>query len=174
MRVRLRKITKKDTPNIVKWRNDLTVRNNLFSRETISAEQHNDYFDKNIKTGKVYQYVIIANGCDCGTVFLKNIDKKNKKCEFGIFIGDSLFRGKGIGQKAAKLALNVAFSALNLNKVYLSVFKRNISAINSYKRVGFLIEGVLLDDYCDGDNFEDVVLMGLTKTMWTHLKKENE
>ena len=48
MEVLLRPITIKDTSNIVRWRNDIGVKNNLFTQEDIDEKQHLDYFHKYI------------------------------------------------------------------------------------------------------------------------------
>ena len=74
MDVVLRPITIKDTPNIVKWRNCNDVKKNLFTQKDITEDQHLKYFHDFIETKKVYQFIIVAEGNDCGTVFLKNVD----------------------------------------------------------------------------------------------------
>ena len=41
-----------------------------------------------------------------GSTYLRDIDKKNNKAEFGIFIGEKEYWGKGFGNEATKLILN--------------------------------------------------------------------
>ena len=140
MEVVLRPISIKDTSNIVKWRNDVGVKSNLFTQENINESQHLEYFHKYIETKKVVQFVIVANGIDCGTTFLKNIDSVNKKAEFGIFIGEPSFRGKGIGSIAVSKTIAIGFNELQLDTIYLTVFSENRSAIKSYEKSGFVIK----------------------------------
>ena len=61
-------------------------------------------------TGEVAQFVITdtETNTDVGSVYFRDIDRQNKKCEYGIFIGEESCRGKGIGSAAAKLALDYA------------------------------------------------------------------
>ena len=137
MDVVLRPITIKDTPNIFKWRNCNDVKKNLFTQKDITEEQHLKYFHDFIETKKVYQFIIVAEGNDCGTVFLKNVDFINRRAEFGIFIGESIFRGKGIGFIATSKMIEIGFKELLLDSIYLTVFSNNINAIKSYEKAGF-------------------------------------
>lgn len=139
MTVILRPISIDDTSNIIKWRNSNEVKRNLFSQNDITEQQHREYFHNFICKGKVMQFIIVADGNDCGTSFLKNIDLDNKIAEFGIFIGDSIYRGKGIGAIATAQTVKIGFQNLPVERIYLSVFSNNMGAIKSYKKAGFKI-----------------------------------
>jgi UDP-4-amino-4,6-dideoxy-N-acetyl-beta-L-altrosamine N-acetyltransferase len=169
-KVVLRKINELDTANIVRWRNSESVKMNLFTQSELSAEQHLDWLKNKVESGLCDQYIIVIsedNTCtDVGTVFIKNIDRKNKKGEFGIFIGEESYRGKGYAQEATKQILEIGFSELNLNRIYLYVMSDNIAGIKAYKKAGFEIEGILKEDYLRGDKFIDIVVMGITKGKW--------
>ena len=79
-------------------------------------------------------------------LILKSIDRLNKHAELGIAIGDRSFWGKGYGLSAMKEMLDFAFSQLDLNKVWLRVELDNEKAIKSYKRMGYIEEGILRQD----------------------------
>jgi RimJ/RimL family protein N-acetyltransferase len=66
-------------------------------------------------------------------------DFKDKRCEFGITIGNKKYWGKGIGLEATKLMVEYAFHKLKLEKVYLTTSEFNKNAIKVYKKVGFKI-----------------------------------
>ena len=103
---------------------------------------------------------------DVGSVYLRDIDNDNKKCEYGIFIGEESCRGKGLGTAAAKAILDYAFSQLGMNRVFLRVFAKNAAAINSYKRAGFKEEGVFRQDVIiDGIPY-DMVFMAVLFDDW--------
>ena len=165
--IELRKITEQDTHNIVKWRNQKFVKRNLFTQTDLSAEQHNNWLKAYVQTGMCSQYIIVAyeNGVckDIGTTFIKNIDGFSKKGEFGIFIGEKEYLGRGYGKIATKLMLDIAFSELNLHRVYLYVMSDNVAAIKAYESVGFVVEGVLRQDFFRDGSFIDIVMMGKVK-----------
>jgi RimJ/RimL family protein N-acetyltransferase len=56
-----------------------------------------------------------------------------------IIIGDSEFRGKGLGQKIVKMLLEISFDQLGFENAELNVFDWNISAIRCYEKAGFVI-----------------------------------
>lgn len=173
--ITLRKLTEDDTANIVRWRNSDSVRKNLFSQALLTEEQHMQYFMSIVQAGKCEQYIITVteNGepNDIGTAFIKNIDRLNRKGEFGMFIGEKSAQGKGYALPVVKQMLEIAFSELKLHRVYLSVMADNIPAIKTYERAGFLREGCLTDDYLRRDAFVDVLVMGILENNW-HKEKE--
>lgn len=168
--ITLRPLTLADTSNIVRWRNQPEVYKNLYTQNLITEEQHIGYFHKYVETGLVRQYIIIAEidgePTDIGTVFLKGIDRVSRKAEYGLFIGELQARGKGFASAIASAALIIAFNELDLNRVYLTVFADNVPAIRSYEKAGFKKEGVLRQDFFDGNVFHDIVHMAVLRSEW--------
>ena len=62
---------------------------------------------------------------------------KNAKAQYHIFIGDTIYWGKGIAQKATMLILNYGFNVLSLRKIWLEVNNKHQSDIHLYKKCGF-------------------------------------
>lgn len=134
----LRPITKEDTNYIVKWRNTEFVRDNFIFREKFTAEMHENWMKNQIETGKVIQYIICDNsGFPIGSIYFRDIDGEKKEAEFGIFIGEKEFIGKGCGQEATKLFIDFGFNEIGLNKILLRVIKSNAKAEHVYEKVGF-------------------------------------
>ena len=46
-----------------------------------------------------------------GTTYLTDIDHRHRSAEFGVLIGEAIWRGKGYGTEAASLMLDYAFTA---------------------------------------------------------------
>lgn len=138
-RIILDSIKKSDTPLIVKWRNNENVRKNFIFQETFTEEMHNHWMDTKVANGEVVQFIIRVKDSKkaIGSVYFRDIDYEKKEAEYGIFIGEDDERGKGYGSEAAKLALEYAFSELNLESVFLRVFADNLTAIHSYESAGF-------------------------------------
>ena len=159
MNIELRNISIDDSEDIVKWRNNHSVKANLYSQEDLTLEGQINYFHKYIESGLVHQFIIVVDGVSCGTSFLKNIDFVSKQAEFGIFIGDNNYRGKGIGKVATKKTIEYGFCFLRLQSIYLTVLKDNNIAISSYKSVGFKEKRIMKNNYLRDDVFFDVVEM---------------
>lgn len=107
--------------------------------ERISTDPNAVYFA--IVDKKTHEHI--------GNVKLDKIDWINRRCEFGILIGDKRHWGKGICTEATRLVVGYAFTKLNLNKVCLSVVETNVAAIKCYRAAGFKQEGFLREMHHD-------------------------
>lgn len=156
----LRNMTVDDTDNIVKWRNKEEVQSKFLYREPFTPEGHLQWIKTKIDTGLAVQ-MIICTGEDTpiGSVYLRDIDGKNRKAEYGIFIGEEDALGKGYGTAAAKLMLQYGFEQLSLHKIFLRVLADNARAIASYEKAGFVREAYLKDEVFLDEKFYDIVLM---------------
>ena len=161
MDIYLKDISIEDSEMIIKWRNDISVKKYFIYQDDISIEDQTRWIKEMVNTGKVIQSIIYLKENDeaIGTVYLRDIDRINKKAEFGIFIGKESERGKGYGGIAAQLMTERAFKVEGLHRVYLRVFADNARAIESYKKAGFQIEGVLKDDVYINGRFRDIIWM---------------
>ena len=164
----LRPMTEQDTDNVIKWRNAPSVMENFIFRTPLTREAHLNWYNNRVLTGDVAQFIIVDTdtNTDVGSVYLRDIDRNNQKCEFGIFIGEESCRGKGIGAKASKLILDYAFNELELNRVFLRVFAKNERAIKSYENAGFKYEGTFRDDVIIDGVAYDMVFMAILKAQW--------
>lgn len=134
----LRPITSEDTNFIVKWRNTDFVRENFIFREKFTKEMHENWIKTQINTGKVIQYIICDNlETPIGSIYFRDIDVEKREAEFGIFIGEKNFIGKGLGQEATKLFINFGFKELGFDRIILRVIDTNNKAEHIYEKVGF-------------------------------------
>ncbi|MBO5479007.1 MAG: UDP-4-amino-4,6-dideoxy-N-acetyl-beta-L-altrosamine N-acetyltransferase [Clostridia bacterium] len=162
--VELRSITLEDTSNILKWRNNPSVKKNFCIQEDLTKETHLNWFHNKILTKEVVQFIIIEkpSNTPVGSTYLRDIDRHAKKAEFGIFIGEETARGKGIGTSATKLIIDYGFKKLGLHKIYLRVFSNNIQAIKAYEKAGFEYEGTAKDDILLPDGtYQDITFMSI-------------
>ena len=161
MNVTIRPITYNDTDNIVRWRNSDFVNRRFLYRAQFTPESHNSWMKTMVETKKVYQFIISCDGKDVGSTYLRDVDMKNRKAEYGVFIGEKDYLGKGVGQAATKLILKFAFEELKLHKVFLRVLNDNIGAIKSYEKSGFVQEGFFKDEIFADGRYESVIFMAI-------------
>lgn len=156
----LRPISDNDTELIVKWRNNDAVKSKFIHREC-TADMHRAWLKTMVQAGNVSQFIVELDGKPVGSVFLRDIDRKNMSAEFGIFIGEDNARGVGCGTEAAKQIIEYGFGKLRLHRIFLRVLSSNSAAIRSYEKAGFLYEGCAKDMvYLDG-KYIDVVFMSI-------------
>lgn len=135
----LRPICAEDTANIIQWRNAPHVRAMLYTQEELTAEQHEKWLQTKVYSGQCVQFVIVARqeNVAIGTTFLKNIDVAAGRAEFGIFIGEPAYLGRGMGSEATAMIVIHGFTGLALQEIYLSVLESNVAAVATYKKLGF-------------------------------------
>lgn len=157
----LRLMTAADTDLIVAWRNKDAVRKNFIYQELFTREGHENWIRTRVETGQVVQMIICDDVTEkpLGSVYIRDIDRKHNKAEYGIFIGEDDARGRGVGTAAAKLMLRYCFGEEGLHRVYLRVFATNRQAIRSYEKAGFVREGLLRDDVRIDGEYRDIQWM---------------
>ncbi len=79
-------------------------------------------------------------------VELIELDYIHRRGEFQIIIAPQA-QGQGYATAATQLAIDYAFSVLNLRKIYLIVDKSNTAAIHVYEKCGFRHEAELIEEF---------------------------
>ena len=137
----LRKLLKKDVPQMLEWMHDEKVNCNFrFNFAAMTEEKALEFIAESFTEEN--QHFAIVNDADeyLGTISLKNISAKDKNAEYAIVIRKN-FWGTGVAKKATEDILKYAFENLKLHKVYLNVLAENIRANKFYQKCGFTFEG---------------------------------
>jgi RimJ/RimL family protein N-acetyltransferase len=168
-RVKLRELTLADAEDRYQWCNDKEVTKHLNMPEKyppFSLEETETWIRMCINKTNGYEQraIITEQGKHIGWIDLKNMDKFNKHAELGIAIGDKNYWGKGFGAAAMKEMLLWGFTELGLNKIWLRVEIDNEKAIKSYKRMGYIEEGILRQDRLRNGVFVDRLRMSILKS----------
>ena len=159
----LRPMAAEDTDLIIAWRNSDDVRKNFIYQKPFTREGHLNWIKDMIDTGKAVQMIICMKkeNVPVGSVYVRDIDRQHKKGEYGIFIGESFARGRGVGTQAAGLMIRYCFDELGLHRLFLRAYADNLQAIRSYEKAGFVKEAYLHDDVCIDGRYRDIVLMAV-------------
>lgn len=107
-------------------------------------------------------FVIEVGGSVVGRCDLFGIDQLARNGEVGIELAADA-RGKGIGTEALRLLVRFAFDRRNLHRVHLRTLASNSAALASYRRVGFVDEGVFRESAWVRGEYQDEVVMGLLR-----------
>ena len=125
----LRQLKKEEAEKILEWMADPEVNQFFrFDKSNLSIEKCQNFI-LNSFTNTDRHYAIEENNEYMGTISLKHINPTNKNAEYAIALRKTA-QGKGLGTKASKELLNIAFNELKLNKVYLDVLSDNTPAIH--------------------------------------------
>lgn len=81
--------------------------------------------------------IFLKDGTPIGEMQFKRIDREKGQCELGIILVSNEIKGKGYGTEATQMAIDYAFSNLQLKYVYLDTMGRNIRAQKICRKLGF-------------------------------------
>src|SRR5699024_1170990 len=142
-----------------------------FEEPYFSMSRLEDLFDKNKENPRLRQFILSREDECIGFVELVNIDSRHRNAEFTIMI-DPDYQGKGYAKIATSLALDYAFSTLNLHKLYLFVDTINEKAIHVYENKGFQQEGVAREMFFVGGTYHDAAVMSILDRDYQKMVKE--
>jgi len=173
-KVYLRPLEREDAPLFVPWVNDTGVTRTLEALyRPINLQTEVDFIERMYKSERDVVLGIAVRATDAliGVAGLHQLDAKNRRAVFGIFISEKLEWGKGYGTEATALITGYAFTALNLNRVSLRVYEDNERGIRAYEKVGFKREGVLRQDIYREGRYWDTIVMGILREEWESRKQ---
>lgn len=165
MRIFLRPITDSDTTNIVKWRNSDKVRSHCLTKARLTEDAHLKFYRDNILTGRYKQYIVERIEEETGlvsypiaTVYLKDIDNENKRCELCIFTSNDAEWDIDGQRIAIEQLIEKAFNEFGIHKLYSYVFSKYPNEVDLLMKAGFSIEATLKDEALGEDGkFEDLI-----------------
>ena len=118
-----------------------------------------------VETGKYKQYIVerveevsgVAS-YPIATVYLKDIDLVNRRCELCIFTSDDEEWNTESQNIALQKLIDIAKNELNMHKIYSYVFVDNNDPIDLLIRVGFTKEALLHSEAINAEGeFGDVL-----------------
>jgi RimJ/RimL family protein N-acetyltransferase len=128
--------------------------------------QYEKEFEKRLDADEWARFAIEADGRVIGVIGLHGQNRREGTTEFGIYIGDRAYLGKGYGRDAVNVLLGWAFRVQNWRRVWLEVLATNERAIRAYRACGFVEEGRLRKQAFFNGQYVDMVLMGLLREEW--------
>ena len=114
-----------------------TFENGVRFREyEYNSEQVDALFDKHLQQNKIH-FAVMESERVIGDVYFKHIDRKSGSCELGIYLIHDGVKNKGYGTLAEMLALEHAFSVMNMETVTASALIKNIRSCRALEKAGF-------------------------------------
>ena len=156
--VRLRPLEREDLQFVHKLNINANIMSYWFEEPYEAFVELQDLYDKHIHDQGERRFIVQKSAEMVGLVELVEIDYIHRRAEFQIII-DPRHQGHGYAKTATRLAMNYAFSILNLYKLYLIVDKNNERAIHIYQKAGFQIEGELIDEFFVDGEYHNAIRM---------------
>lgn len=145
-RIYLRALTLEDLDgNYVSWLNDPEVNKQNSHHIFPYTRESGEEYIRNAFKGKIdfpLAIIDIESDTHIGNISLNSIDYINRRCDWGIMIGEREFWGKGYSKDASFLILKHAFQSLNMLRIYSGTTEKNIPGQKLMESMGMIPEGI--------------------------------
>lgn len=164
--VKLRSLSRKDLEKSRRWVNDPELAFLVDRVRPVSEAEHEAWIERAQKDPNqvVFGIETSGSGTYVGNCGLRDIDPRVRKAKLWIYIGETRWRGRGLGEDAVRALVRYGFEALNLRRIALYVIAPNTGAQKLYQKVGFKPEGRFREDAFLGGAYVDTIQMGLLKS----------
>ena len=167
LKVRLREYRKEDIPLRLAYLNDPEMICSLTPDIPYPMTLHEEekWFESLTAVSDTYKFAIetLENKLFIGGCSINGVDWKNSVATMGIFIGSKNHLGRGYASDALRVLIEFIFLQMGINKIRLTVYSYNESALRCYEKCGFKVEGVLRQEIFKDGKYYDKIAMGLLK-----------
>lgn len=167
----LRPLEREDLRFVHELDNNETVMHYWFEEPYEAFVELADLYDRHIHDQSERRFVAETAGERVGLVELVEINHIHRRAEFQIIIAPE-HQGKGYATAATRLAMDYAFTVLNLYKLYLIVDCANERAVKVYAKLGFTEEGRLREEFFVDGEYRDVLRMAIFQPEYLRRRKE--
>jgi [ribosomal protein S5]-alanine N-acetyltransferase len=156
--VRLRPIRLDDVDAILEWINDPDVTRNFAGMgEVITREQEIAFLERILASDTDRMYAVEdREGRYLGNAGIHKIYWPARNGRLGLMLARSA-HGRGLGTATLRTICAIGFEALGLHKLWLVHYADNARMRHLARKLGFVEEGVLRDEYFHRDRFHDMV-----------------
>lgn len=82
-------------------------------------------------------FLLYAQGRLMGDADLRHVDRAARTAEFAIMIGERNVQGRGYGTRFALMLHALAFTALDLERIYVSIIPANRGSLRLFEKLGY-------------------------------------
>jgi UDP-4-amino-4,6-dideoxy-N-acetyl-beta-L-altrosamine N-acetyltransferase len=163
LEISVRDVELSDLDSLRSWRNHADVRSYMLTQHEITAEEHEAWFKAASKDPSRRLIIVEEGGISLGYAQFSGI-KPDAAADWGFYTRPDA--AKGSGTKLGMGALDFAFGKLGLHKVKGQAFSSNAASIALHRKLGFVEEGVLREEFEMNGQWHDLVCFGLLQSDW--------
>ena len=161
----LRRITKKDAPNLFEMRRDINVMRYIGKPTCKTIKEARDLvtmIDNRIKNNEGINWAITLKIDDklIGNIGLHRIIKEHHRAEIGYMLAPQ-FWNRGIASEAIQAVINYGFTTLNLHSIEALLDSNNIASKKLLTKFNFVKEAYFKENYFFEGKFIDTEVCSL-------------
>ena len=163
--VRLRPMTILDQDLVLRWRSDQAIGRVMYSQiNDLNIDAQIKWFRQIVASTSHEYWIIERRDSPIGVVNLANISPENSRTDWAFYIGESQFRGTGVGALVEYAIIYYVFSELKLSKLCCQVLSNNLEVIKMHRKFGFTDEGLLKNHFLRDGAWLDLHLFAMWST----------
>lgn len=170
--VQLIRLSSQHLEKTMHWRTSFEVTKYLYTDPKLTIDDQIAWFERICTDPSVMYWIINVDQNDIGVLNLYDIDRQNSRCAWAYYIGETGYRGRGLGRILECNIYDYVFGKLNLNKLWCEVLSNNEKVVEIHKKFGSEIEGCFTDHIIKKGQILDVIRMGITKKKWISLREQ--
>jgi RimJ/RimL family protein N-acetyltransferase len=95
-----------------------------------------------------------------------SINKIHKRGTIGLLIGDRNFMRRGYGSSAVICLSNFAFRYLGLTRIFIGLYKKNLTSLYCFQKAGYLLEAEIKNYWISNNKSDNHIIMSLNKNFF--------
>ncbi|WP_310559568.1 aldo/keto reductase [Flavobacterium sp.] len=153
------------TQGYLDWMNDPEVFRYLESGGNYTMQMLKSFIEEQDKKDILFWAISIKEtGKHIGNIKIDPINPENNSGEYGIMIGDKTAWGNGFAKEASQTIIKYCFEKHKLSQITLGLIQDNTKALELYKKLGFEIEEVRLNQVSSTNTLRNVIRMVIKNT----------
>ncbi|MGI6154039.1 MAG: UDP-4-amino-4,6-dideoxy-N-acetyl-beta-L-altrosamine N-acetyltransferase [Christensenellaceae bacterium] len=174
MDIRLKRLQKKDLDMVAEWRMSEDVTRYMNTDPVLTHEGQLRWFDALREDDTQIWWVIYMDEKPVGVLNIVNIDRANRKCEWGYYVAVKEARSMKLAVLLEWNLYDYAFYTLGVNRLYNEVLSKNENVVRLHKMCGSDIEGELKESVYKRGEYYDVTMCAILKEKWDKMRQTVE
>lgn len=153
---------------ILNWRVKPEVTRYMFTDVEYNMSSQRKWFQSISKDKSSKYWLISYQDKLIGLINLTDIDKKDKHCKWGYYIGEQEYRS--LGGLISPYLYNYVFLQMKFKKIIAEVTAGNDNVIGLHQLHGYQYVGIFKDDIFKNGKYHDVHVFELLADTWLSLQ----
>ncbi|MGB5854829.1 MAG: UDP-4-amino-4,6-dideoxy-N-acetyl-beta-L-altrosamine N-acetyltransferase [Oceanisphaera sp.] len=152
-----------DLERVLAWRNHADIRRYMYTQHEITLAEHKIWFSRVSNNTDYHLLIFEINNMPSGFINIHQVSGGGI-ADWGFYLAPET--PKGTGENLGDAALRYAFTIANFHKICGQALSYNEPSIRLHRRLSFREEGLLQEQYFDGQHYHDVMCFGLLASEW--------
>ena len=131
-----RELNPSDAQKLLDWRTSDRISTSMKTEVEYNIKKQKIWLNSIFNDESYYAWMIQFDRVDVGLLYIHNLDLKNKKTNWGFYLGDESVLGKGIGKTIPPCLYKFLFETFHLNTVFTEVLYDNLAVIKLHLSQG--------------------------------------